>query len=230
MYYSIRTFRNVIKWNVNTINGLWIRWRKGLTGPPGRLLMMLIIRAPQVPPSTNEVKTKGHIVIPCTQGLCESIKKICGMYGIQTHFKGSSTIKNLLVYPKEKTPWSAKMGSYIGSNVVTSPVMMNTQGKPPGLGERFKEHLKDPSPIHHHSNNAGHPTSHNNFQIIGRGHGLARYTKESIYIRVNNPTLNRNIGMFNLPHIWDRDLLNTPGLTLKWHAQAVGHANPNTPY
>ena len=41
---------------------------------------------------TSEVKTKGHIVIPYTQGLCESIKKICGRYGIQTHFKGGSTI------------------------------------------------------------------------------------------------------------------------------------------
>ena len=48
-------------------------------------------------PPTNEFKTKGHIVIPYIQGLCESIKKICGRYGIQTHFKGSSTIKNLLV-------------------------------------------------------------------------------------------------------------------------------------
>ena len=37
--------------------------------------------------ATNEVKTKGHIVIPYTQGLCETIKKICGRYGIQTHFK-----------------------------------------------------------------------------------------------------------------------------------------------
>ena len=27
-------------------------------------------------PATNEVKNKGHIVIPYTQGLCESIKKI----------------------------------------------------------------------------------------------------------------------------------------------------------
>ena len=35
-------------------------------------------------PTTNEVKTKGHIVIPYTQGLFESIKKICGRYGIQT--------------------------------------------------------------------------------------------------------------------------------------------------
>ena len=32
--------------------------------------------------TTKEVKSKGHIVIPYTQGLCESIKKICGRYGI----------------------------------------------------------------------------------------------------------------------------------------------------
>ena len=46
------------------------------------------------------------------------------------------------------------------------------------------------------------------------GHNLARNIKESIYIRVNNPTLNNNIGKFNLSHIWDRVLLNTKGLTL----------------
>ena len=68
---------------------------------------------------TNEVKTKGHIVIPYTQGLCESIKKICGRYGIQTHFKGCSTMKNLLVSPKDKTPWSTKVVPYIGIKVLT---------------------------------------------------------------------------------------------------------------
>ena len=56
-------------------------------------------------PATNEVKNKGHIVIPYTQGLCESIKKICGRYGIQTHFKGGRTIKSLLVSPKDKGPY-----------------------------------------------------------------------------------------------------------------------------
>ena len=54
---------------------------------------------------------------------------------------------------------------------------------------------------------------------------LARNIKESIFIRVNSPTLNKNIGKFNLPHIWDRVLLNTPGLTLKRHAQPVGLIN-----
>ena len=56
-------------------------------------------------PVTNEVKNKGHIVIPYTQGLCESIKKICGRYGIQTHFKGGRTIKSLLVSPQGQRPY-----------------------------------------------------------------------------------------------------------------------------
>ena len=43
---------------------------------------------------------------------------------------------------------------------------------------------------------------------------LSRYIKESIFTRVNNPTLNSNVGKFNLPHIWDRVLINTHGLKL----------------
>ena len=129
---------------------------------------------------TNAVKTKGHIVIPYTQGLCESIKKICSRYGIQTHFKGTSTLQ---VSPRDKHPMAYKSGAiywllcwdltcddeYIGETSRT-------------FGERFKEHLKAPS-IHHHSINTGPPTTQHNFQIIGReGHGTARTIKESIYI------------------------------------------------
>ena len=76
--------------------------------------------------ATREVKSKAHIVIPYTQGLCESIIKICGRYGIQTHFKGGSTIKNLLVSPRTKTPWSLKVMPSIGINVGTLPAVMNT--------------------------------------------------------------------------------------------------------
>ena len=52
------------------------------------------------------------------------------------------------------------------------------------FGERFKEYLKEPSPVHHCSINTGHLTTQHNFQIIGReGHGTARTIKKSIYIR-----------------------------------------------
>ena len=98
------------------------------------------------------------------------------------------------------------------------------------FGERFKEYLKDPSPIYHHSSNTGHPTTQQNFQIIGReGHGLARNIKECIFFRVNNPFLNKSIGKFNLPHIWDRVLVNTPCLTLKMYVLVVGNANSSQP-
>ena len=112
--------------------------------------------------------------------------------------------------------------------------MRNTWRRPLGpLEERFKEHLKGPPPIHNHSHNTGHTTTQDNFHIIGReDYGIAITIKESTYIRDNNPTLNRNIGMFNLDHIWDRVLLNTPGLKIKRHAQDIGHAQstqPNTP-
>ena len=126
-------------------------------------------------PITSEVKTKGHIVIPYTQVICGSIKKICGRYGIQTHFKSSSTIKNLLVSPKDKDPIVGKSGAIYwvqcGDLSCDNEYIWETSRT---FGDRFKEHMKDPSPIHHHSNNTGHPTSQNNFQIIGReGQGFS---------------------------------------------------------
>ena len=58
--------------------------------------------------SSKEKYNKGHIVIPYRQGLGETIKKICKKYGIQAHFKGNSTIKNILVKPKDKDPLDRK--------------------------------------------------------------------------------------------------------------------------
>ena len=150
-------------------------------------------------PTTQEVKTKGQLVIPCTQGLCKNTKKICSRYAIQTHFKDDSTIKKLCGFPR-------RQGSH--------------------ANKRFKEHLKEePYPVHHPSNNTGHTTTQDNFQIIGReDHGIARTIKESIYIRLNNARLNTTIGKFNLHHMWDRALLNTPGHEMKRHVHDIDHA------
>ena len=82
--------------------------------------------------------------------------------------------------------------------------------------ERFKEHLKAPSPIHDHYNITGHTTTVENFSIVGRkDQNLIRTIKEALYIRVNNPSLNKNIGKYHLPNIWDEVLVNTSELKLK---------------
>ena len=98
------------------------------------------------------------------------------------------------------------------------------------FGERFKEHPKEPSPIHNHSHNTGCTTTQETFQIIGgEDHGTAKTIKESIYIRVHYSTLNRTIDKFNLNHIWDGVLLNTTGLKIKRHLQDIGHAQSTQP-
>ena len=79
-----------------------------------------------------------------------------------------------------------------------------------------QEHLKAPSPIHDHINISGHTVSIEDFSILAReDQNLLRTIKEAIYIRANNPSLNRNVGKFHLPQIWDEVLLNISELELK---------------
>ena len=84
------------------------------------------------------------------------------------------------------------------------------------FAERFKEHQKPPSPIIDHCNTSGQQININKFTIVGRkDHNLIRAIKEAIFIRVNDPSLNKNIGKYHLPHIWDEILLKTSELKLK---------------
>ena len=161
-------------------------------------------------------KTIGQIVIPYTKGTAESIKHICSKYGIQVHFKGNPTIKQILMKPKDTYPKDSKSGliySYKCPQLDCNEKYIGESGRT--LGKRRREHLKQPSHIQGHSKALGHPVDDNNFNIIGReDQGQARIIKESIYIRANNPTLNQNIGKYNLNHIWDRVLFKTPGFKL----------------
>ena len=155
-------------------------------------------------------------MIPYTKGLCESYKSICNKYGIQAYFRGGNTLKNLLMFPKDKEEMKKK------SNIIYWYRCGRTECDEEYIGEsartfdeRFKEHLKAPSPIYEHDIKTGHTTSVENFRIIGReGHSISRTIQEAIYIRVNNPTLNRNVGKYNLPHIWDKVLFTIPELRI----------------
>ena len=52
----------------------------------------------------------GHIVIPYVQVLGESIKCTWTKYGIQTYFRGNSTLKQMLVRPKDQDTKEKKSG------------------------------------------------------------------------------------------------------------------------
>ena len=202
------------KWTLDKVQSKFItsNWEDGNVQQDNtnqRALVQIVTPEKEPPKDKPSV---GHIVIPYTQGLGESIKKICGKYGIQAHFKVNKTLKQLFVKPKDLDPMDTNSGAIYmyqcGEPACNEEYIGETSRT---LGERYRELLKEPSPIHAHSTQTVHNTTPDNFNIIGReDHGLARTIKEFIYIRVNNPTLNRNIGKHSLHHMWDRVLLNTP--------------------
>ena len=68
------------------------------------------------------------------------------------------------------------------------------------FGDRLKEHLRVPSPIHHHSHSTGHPVSPMCFTIVDRELQWVTWNiKQAMYIYVNDPSLNRNLGKIPTP-------------------------------
>ena len=149
------------------------------------------------------------------QGVEGSFKNIWDNYGIQTSFNGNRTLKDILVSPKDKNPIEHKKRNYVLVQVPGVGLWECIGDSARTFVERFKEHLKTPTPICYHQTTTGHPTTLEKLSIVGReGQGFARALKESIFISVNHPTLNRNIGKYNLPHIWV-GILNTPESQVK---------------
>ena len=168
-------------------------------------------------PTQQNNNPKPHITVPYYRELSESVKRRCSNYGVQVYFRGGTTIKNLLMAPKDLDPMMKKSGviySYKCGRVECNEEYIGESSRT--FGERFKEHQKAPSPIFDHFNTTAHSISVENFNIVGReDQNLKRAIKEALYIRVNNPSLNRNVGKYHLPHIWDEVLFNIPELKLK---------------
>ena len=167
--------------------------------------------------NNSNITQKSFIVVPYYAGLSENIQNIGRKFGVQVHCKGGTTIKNLLMAPKDKDPMLKQSGviyRYHCDRVDCDEEYIGESSRT--FGERFKEHLKPPSPIFDHSNISGHNVSINNFKIVGREDlNQMRAIKEAIYIRVNDPSLNRNVGKYHLPHVWDEVLANISELKLK---------------
>ena len=174
-------------------------------------------RRTQTVQSNNNNQPTPYMVVPYHQGLSERIKRTCNKFGVQVFFKGGQTIKGLLMAPKDKDPITKKSGviyRYKCSEHGCNEEYIGESAR--NFADRFKEHQKPPSPIFDHSNTSGHNFDINNFTIVGREEqNLTRAIKEALYIRVNDPSLNRNIGKYHLPHIWDEVLHKTSELKLK---------------
>ena len=124
------------------------------------------------------------IVVPYTKGHSEKFKKTYNSLGIQVHFKGNNTLHTPLMVTKKKDNMCQKSGviyqfkcphtdcpeQYIGESCRT-------------FDDRFREHLRAPSPIHQHSQFTGYPVDLECFPTIDReAQEDTRTIKEAMYI------------------------------------------------
>ena len=162
-------------------------------------------------------KKKPYIVVPYIQGMGESCKNICRKHGVNMYCKEGNTIRDILIHPKDRDTILQKSGviyKFWCGRVNCEEEYIGESGRP--FAERFREPMKALSLIHDHYNITGHEVSLDNFSIVAReDQNIARTIKEAILIRVNDPSLNRNIGKYQLPHIWDEVLVKSPELKFK---------------
>ena len=145
---------------------------------------------------------------------------------MHVHYKSTNTLRTLLGNPKDKDPKTNKSGiiyHYKCPHINCPDAYIGESGR--ALGDRVKEHLKAPSPIHQHSTTTGHPLDPDHFNSAHKEvHSHSRTIKEAMFIHIHEPTLNRNLGKYQLSHIWDHLLQTSPMLQLK---PSSPHLPPN---
>ena len=98
--------------------------------------------------SNDNKKNKPYIVVPYMKGLSETCKNIWREHGINMYFKGGNTIKEL-VHPKDRDNILQKSGvvyRYKCGRVDCEDEYIRESGRT--FAERFREHLRAPSPMH----------------------------------------------------------------------------------
>ena len=161
--------------------------------------------------------------------------KLCKSKCIQVHFKGINTLRTQLFNPKDKDPKLQESGiiyHYKCPHLNCPEAYIGEIGRAQGIGS---VNTLRPLPIYTHNNHTGHPLDPNCFNIIHKETlDFSRIIKEAMFIRVNDPTLNKNLAKYQLPHVWDSIVQETPMLQLKpsslplpSHPLLVHHPHPS---
>ena len=171
------------------------------------------------------------VVVPYVKGLTEKTRRIFQRHDIHCAMKPMNSLRSLLVRPKDKRPLlntsdcvyripcGGCKASYVGE---TSR----------HLNDRLKEHQASvkkacksrhtrsraaaaatethSSALADHAAQENHVVDWDNTEVLASGcsNKKGRWVREAIHVREQQqPTLNRNDGMYQLNHVWD-SLLN----------------------
>ena len=182
---------------------------------------------------SKERKSNGMVTIPYVKGVSEALSRVLRKHHISTPMRPHNTIKQLLVHPKDKVSKEDKTGVVyqIPCNACNLTYIGETGRK---FGTRLKEHQKDvetmtqqvytrsakktsekqynKSAITDHANIHNHLIDWNNSKVLERENNWkVRKIKESIWVRKEGVSMNRDEGGHQLSHLYDPILTSNKG-------------------
>ena len=165
-----------------------------------------------------------RISIPYVEGLSDRLRKVFRQHSIQTSTKPVNSLRQALVHVKDKTPHEKRSHLVYGLKCPHSDCDSTYVGETQqAIKKRASQHRR-PTPgdqpdsaIYSHLQESGHSFSDSDLVILDReDRWFERGVRESIYERVEKPSLNKPGGLrFNLSHVWDRTLDDIPSRLLK---------------
>ena len=165
-------------------------------------------------PSTVKFIEGARVVIPYIKGLSEHHRHTLPKYRVRVLFKGTSTIKSLLMRPKDPIPNAQK--TYIiyhwkcPADNCTAEYIGETNRSPKEMvpDHRYQNISAIRNLLH---NSTKQPKAElKDFTNIDReSNTLHHQAKEALHIHIKDPTLNRNIGKVRIPSAFNK-LLKPP--------------------
>ena len=170
-------------------------------------------------------KSRAVVTVPYVHSFTEKIRRIFTKHRVATVIKPQTTLRQVLVHPKDKNEKHKKAGVvYKIPGSQCEKVYIGETGRQ--LGTRIKEHRKEAEKIsnrnftrttsrastneHHKSAITDHVCQNNHIMNWEQGGDkFKRWIEESICIRSNTPTMNRDEGAYQLSPIWTQ-VISTP--------------------
>ena len=151
---------------------------------------------------------EARVVIPYIKCLSEQYRHTLAKYRVRVFFKGTSTIKSLLMHQKDPIPDAQKTDIIYHwkcpANNCTEEYIGETNRS---LKESVSDHRNQiTSTIGNHHISTEHPKAElKDFTIINReSNTLHHQTKEALHIHIKDPSLNRNIDKVGIASIFNK--------------------------
>ena len=159
-------------------------------------------------PSIGKFIEGARVVIPYIKGLSEQYRQTLAKYRDRVFFKGTSTIKPLLMHPKDPIPDAQKTDIIYHWKCPAHNCTAEYIGETSRLlKERVSDHRNQTtSAIKNHHISTKHPkTELKDFTIIDRdSNTLHHRANEALHICIKDPSLNRNIGKIRIPSVFNK--------------------------